>query len=574
MQTKNCQNCNNNFEITKEDFDFFEKISSACGVELINPPSLCFPCRMKRKLSWRNERSWHRRVCDATGKNILSIISPDKPYKVYDQEYWKSDAWDALSFGVDYDFSKTFTEQFSELMKTVPHPNLITRNCINSDYANYSTDAKNCYFSASFVDAEDCAYIFGANTDSKFSMDLHQCGKSEYGYELIDCIKSYTLSYSQNCEACVDSSFLYDCKNCSNCVGCVGLRGQSYHIFNKQYSKEEYEAKVKDMQLYTRSGLVKVQKEFEALKMETPRKFAVFTKADNCVGDDMLNARGIYFSFYARDVENVRYSFRAWANSKDVWDTVIAWDRTELCYDSVSVNAQKVLNSSLIWGGFDVLYSYNCFSCNNIFGCIGLRNKSYCIFNKQYSKEEYHEIIKKIIHQMKEAGEHGEFFAGRLSPFGYNETMANEYFPITEAEAQNQGFNWATLEQKSYNITLTSQNLPDNINEVGDSVMQETIECAHQGKCSHGCSTAFKVTNFELSFYKKFSIPLPSLCPLCRHRERLAKKNPLNLWHGSCKCTQGNHGHTGKCINEFETPYAPDRPEKVYCEACYNKEVY
>ena len=30
----------------------------------------------------------------------------------------------------------------------------------------------------------------------------------------------------------------------------------------------------------------------------------------------------------------------------------------------------------------------------------------------------------------------------------------------------------------------------------------------------------------------------------------------------------------GKCTNEFETSYAPERPEIVYCESCYQKEVY
>ena len=28
------------------------------------------------------------------------------------------------------------------------------------------------------------------------------------------------------------------------------------------------------------------------------------------------------------------------------------------------------------------------------------------------------------------------------------------------------------------------------------------------------------------------------------------------------------------CENEFETAYAPEREEKVYCESCYNKEIY
>jgi len=39
-------------------------------------------------------------------------------------------------------------------------------------------------------------------------------------------------------------------------------------------------------------------------------------------------------------------------------------------------------------------------------------------------------------------------------------------------------------------------------------------------------------------------------------------------------CDKKDHGHIEKCENEFQTPYAPKRPEKVYCENCYNKEVY
>ncbi len=36
----------------------------------------------------------------------------------------------------------------------------------------------------------------------------------------------------------------------------------------------------------------------------------------------------------------------------------------------------------------------------------------------------------------------------------------------------------------------------------------------------------------------------------------------------------GEHHHgKGRCPNEFETSYAPDRPEIVYCESCYQSEV-
>ena len=38
---------------------------------------------------------------------------------------------------------------------------------------------------------------------------------------------------------------------------------------------------------------------------------------------------------------------------------------------------------------------------------------------------------------MKSTGEWGEFFPHEMSPFGYNETVAQEYFPMTEDEVRS-----------------------------------------------------------------------------------------------------------------------------------------
>jgi hypothetical protein len=109
---------------------------------------------------------------------------------------------------------------------------------------------------------------------------------------------------------------------------------------------------------------------------------------------------------------------------------------------------------------------------------------------------------------------------------------------------------------------------------VDDSILQETIGCQHEGKCTHQCTTAFKIIGEELSFYRRMNLPLPRLCPNCRHYERLAQRNPLRLWHRGCMCDKATHQHgTGHCSNEFETSYAPERKEIVYCEQCYNAEV-
>ena len=43
---------------------------------------------------------------------------------------------------------------------------------------------------------------------------------------------------------------------------------------------------------------------------------------------------------------------------------------------------------------------------------------------------------------MKADGEWGEFFSPSLSPFGYNETIAHEYFPMTKNQASERGYKW------------------------------------------------------------------------------------------------------------------------------------
>ena len=76
----------------------------------------------------------------------------------------------------------------------------------------------------------------------------------------------------------------------------------------------------------------------------------------------------------------------------------------------------------------------HCRSCQDCFGCCGLSGQQYCIFNKQYSKEDYENQVAKIISHMIETKEWGEFFHPSLSPFGYNETVAMEYYPLEKTD--------------------------------------------------------------------------------------------------------------------------------------------
>ena len=568
-ETRKCQNCKLNFIIEPEDFNFYEKMK-------VPPPTWCPECRMIRRMLWRNERNWYRTKCVATGKSILSMFDPEKNYKVYDQEYYKSDEWDPLDYGREYDFSRNFFEQFNGLFKDIPHPNLIQKNNVNSEYSNITLNMKNCYMAIAGDKAENSAYICGLILNVSESLDLYLSSDDEYCYECVDCEKSSKLFFSQNCRSCTDSYFLYDCRNCVSCVGCVGLRGKSHYIFNQPYSREEYLKKLKDLKTGSRASLRQIKEEFKKLKLSVPRKYAYILNSQNVAGDDIVDSRNCLFCFNVKNnVENCRYSYRITRNVKDVMDTFIGWNDSELLYEDLSTAGKNIRFSGFIWGGFDIEYSYHCYDCDNIFGCVGLKNKSYCILNRQYSKEEYKELIEKIRSQMREnlflgsngrAYSYGDFFPMEFSPFSYNESIAQEYFTKSREEIFSLGLSWKNPEEKNYPITKRNEEIENDISSVPDSVLEEVFECAHKGECKDQCSRAFRIIPRELGFLRRFNIPLPRLCFNCRHMERVRLKNPMRLWHRKCM----NVG----CPNEFETSYAPDRPEKVYCESCYNKEVY
>ena len=202
-------------------------------------------------------------------------------------------------------------------------------------------------------------------------------------------------------------------------------------------------------------------------------------------------------------------------------------------------------------------------------------------------------MIQKIKEQMKNMPfidnlgrtiSYGEFFPCDMLPFAYNESIAQEYFPKTKEEIIVQGYRWKEPDTKNYVPTVLSSELPSSINLISDHILNEIIACAHGGRCNQQCTTAFKIIPNELQFYRANNIPPPQLCPNCRYYERLLKHQPFKLWRRTCMCdptlesydgqSRINHLHgKEKCDIEFETSYAPDRLEIVYCEKCYQQEV-
>ncbi|MDO8664207.1 MAG: hypothetical protein Q7K44_01500 [Candidatus Liptonbacteria bacterium] len=587
QETKICQNCKEEFVIEPEDFSFYEKID-------VPPPTFCPECQMQRLMAWRNERSLYKRK-DESGKDIISIFSPDKPFKVHSKDYWWSDAWNPLDYGKEYDFSKPFFIQFKELLERVPLEPLFNRNAVRSDYCNHTEDMKDCYLSFASIWNENVSYSRGA-MKCKDSFDIFFCDKNELAYENIGCDECYRVFFSKHSYSCRDSAFLMDCRGCQNCFGCVNLRNKSYYIFNQPYTKEEYFEKIKEFNLGSFESLQKIKSQFAGLCEKQPYRYAHITNSPNSTGEILDNCKNCKWCFDLVDnVEDCKYVGNGGFNLKDVYSSYGVGEG-ELMYQAIDTGLGISRASSVVVSrsGRNIYYSVSSYGSSNTFGCIGLRNKQYCILNKQYTKEEYEELIPKIIEHMNSMPyidkkgkiyKYGEFFPPELSPFAYNETIAQEYFPLTKEGAISKGYKWKEPEQRNYEITMKPENLPDDIKDVSDSILGEIIQCQHAVSCNDQCTQAYRIIPDELSFYKRMNLALPRLCPNCRHYERLSQKNPMKLWHRKCQCAGAksengiysntvSHSHGDEhCLNEFETSYAPDRPEIIYCEVCYNNEV-
>ncbi|MFA6258551.1 MAG: hypothetical protein WCX79_02530, partial [Candidatus Paceibacterota bacterium] len=430
-ETRKCQNCNKDFTIEPEDFSFYEKIK-------VPPPTFCPECRMQRRFTVRNERNLYRRECNLCKKQIVSMYSTEKKFPVYCQTCWWGDKWDPLLHGRKYDFSKPFFLQFIDLQDETPRPALIVPNSLNCDYCNHIADGKNSYLCFGSIAIEDCMY--GSPYESKNCVDNYVIRESEYCYECIDCEKMSHSIFSQECSNSLNLTYCFDCKNCQDCIGCVGIRGKKYHVFNTPYSKEEYQKKNAEMLLNNINSLEKVKERFYRLKKSIPHKFAVQLQCKNVSGNNIIQSKNTFNCFDVKKCENIKYSKQI-IDAKDASD-INYCEFLEMAYEYIGYwKINSVMFSNIIGDSNKITYSDFCSASSNLFGSIAIRSKSYCILNKQYTKEEYEELVPRIIKHMNDMPyidskgriyKYGEFFPPELSPFCYNETIAQEYFPLTK----------------------------------------------------------------------------------------------------------------------------------------------
>ena len=561
---KTCSNCQSPFEITDDDLTFLESVSPVFGGKKfpIPPPTRCPDCRQQRRLSLCNERNFYPAKCGLCGQSALTEHPTHKNKTVYCRDCWHSDKWDPREYGMEMDFSRPFFEQFKELRSRVPAQNLLSAGTVvNSDYIHYAGFAKNCYLIMHADYCEDSMYGYGFKKtiscfDGFYNLQCELC------YEGVDLKECYGLTGCQDCINCRSGAFLRDCIGCQDCFLCIGLRNKKYCFDNEQLSKDDYLKKMQSIHLKSRAQYDRYKAELKKLEEKHTFKEYQGHNLENSSGDHLINCKDVRNSFDCEDIEHGKFCYQVVTGGKDIYDIYQYGLNLQQSYecaiagnDSYNIRFSHNIHVSCT----DLFYCWYMQSSKSCFGCCNMHHKEYCILNKQYTKAEYEKLVPQIIEHMKKSGEWGEMFPTTVSPFGYNKTTASMYYPMKREDVLAHGWEWDDHEPPPPSVTkiIDGGKLPDSLDDIPDDVLNWAIRCEVTGKL-------FKIQPLELKLYRQIGLPLPRRSPDQRHMDRFMLRNPKRFWKRTC----------GKCGKEITTTWDPKRPEKVYCEECYKKEVY
>jgi hypothetical protein len=120
-------------------------------------------------------------------------------------------------------------------------------------------------------------------------------------------------------------------------------------------------------------------------------------------------------------------------------------------------------------------------------------------------------------------------------------------------------FNWSDYVAPFVKVEkiIPASKLPERIEDIPDDILNWAIECEVTKK-------PFRVIAQELDFYRTHFIPIPKRSPEQRKKDKICLREPRKIFERKCE----------KCQKDIKTTIAPERKEIVYCESCYNMEVY
>ncbi len=555
-QERICRLSGERFYVRPEDIAFYREI----GVPL---PTLKPSERMRRRLAYSSGYNLFRVSSATSGKPVISVYPPNTPYKIYEHEIWFSDQWNPLEFGRIPDMHNDFFSQFHALQRAVPRPNLNNDSSnVNSNYVNNSIYLKNCYMTFDSLYGENL-YYFECCLQNKDCMDSWSMNRSDTCYKCWgdDLWRCFFCEYTFDSR---ESWFLYDCRNCDHCFMSANLRNKQYYFNNEPLTKEEYAQRLNAINLGDYAVLQEYLEKFQELKKRAIKRENFNERAINSTGDWIYDSKDCHNVMYIYESQRVAYALGGY-KYRDSYD-ICGGQNAERCYELMTISTENnygIKFSTAINNSHNLEYCDLCLNCSNCFGCVGLRNKQFCILNKQYSETTYWETLDALKTAMLSRGEYGEFFPPGFSPLPYNIALIASYPGYRdEEEAERMGYRTerivdATSEQEHREV-VSAADLPNDIKNVDNSILDKIIVDAGSGK-------KFRITPYELEFYRKHNLPLPRMHPVTRMAEW---RKFFNLRGGFYET------HCVRCDKAIQAQASYNPPgANIHCLRCYHAAI-
>jgi len=518
--------------------------------------------RMKWLTAFRTsfEIFWNKHAF--TGEPILTYVHPDINIPVItDQEWHNLDVGADPKYQREIDLVRPLFDQVRDLVQVVPMgARREWKNIVNTVGVGM-WDVEDCYIVFSTVVAKRAMYTYycleGCEdiTQSVFVHTAQNC----FGSTRIDRCHSCVVALESR--DCINCSFVFDCRNCEDCFGATNLRNKKYVFFNEQLSREDYQQRVKAIDLSCRATYEQYYQKFKDLigASAFPENFNL--NSAESTGEYLTDCVRVTDSYYMQKCTDCAYNYGS-AGAERCYYVSSAYPSADVWMSAIMLECSQIKYSVMCGKSRDLEYCNNCHDCESCFGCVGLRNKKFHIFNKQYTEEEYWKKVDELKCAMLDRGEYGEFFPLDLSPNGMQFSMTPVLYNVDVEQMEQFGApmydpdRGAVLAPKKTvdEAPLISAEVPDCLKDIDPSVWV--------GKpfMDTKVNRRWTVVPKEFAFYQSHNLPFPKEHYTSRLRGQIEMMNlPLYEQLSCSACSASIRVAKNKTFTA----------RKVYCTACY-----
>lgn len=158
---------------------------------------------------------------------------------------------------------------------------------------------------------------------------------------------------------------------------------------------------------------------------------------------------------------------------------------------------------------------------------------------------------------MQSTGERGEFFPIQDSAYGYNETIAQQYFPIAKQDAKVKNI---IREDYEYHVNIpeNADIIPGNqIEKAGEDIVNKVILSTQSQK-------PYRIMKKEREFCQTHGIPLPQTHPDERFAQMRASRPSQQLHLRNCS----------KTSQQMLSIYPQDTTFPVWSTEVFDQEIF